>query len=103
LERTVSSVAGRKNRHPPATPDPDAVRALVSAFQSLRSLFPANYLCLFDSLALLYFLAMDGIYPTWVFAVRFDPWKAHCWLQTDTVLLNEEVDETSEYTPIMAI
>jgi Transglutaminase-like superfamily len=84
-------------------PDPARLHELVYAFRTLRSLFPKGYLCLFDSLALYLFLARHGIFPTWVFAVRFDPWGAHCWLQVHDLLLNEDLEEAEDYTPVMAV
>jgi hypothetical protein len=104
IENTVSAVSRRKAlRGPRQQLDLDRARHLAGVFQRLRRLFPANYLCLFDSLALLEFLARYNIYPTWVFAVRLEPWAAHCWVQYREFTFNEGVEEASRYTPIMVI
>ncbi|MFC4311363.1 lasso peptide biosynthesis B2 protein [Steroidobacter flavus] len=104
IENTVGAVAKRKARHSNhQTPDVERARQLTAVFQQLRSLFPANRLCLFDSLALLEFLARYDIYPTWVFAVRLEPWGAHCWIQEGPFAFNEDVEQTASYTPIMAV
>jgi hypothetical protein len=104
IENTISAVSRRKavrsSRHPM---DLDRARHLAGIFQRLRRLFPANYLCLFDSLALLEFLARYDVFPTWVFGVRLEPWAAHCWLQHEEFTFNECVEEVSRYTPIMVI
>src|SRR5277367_3312378 len=42
---------------------------LISAFKDLRPLYPRPYLCLFDSLALLEFLATHRLFPRVVFGV----------------------------------
>jgi hypothetical protein len=104
IESIVKSVRCRKyHRQKPDPIDLSAIRSLVAAFQRLRVLFPANYLCLFDSLALIEFLACYDFYPTWIFAVRFDPWAAHCWLQVGEVAVNEDPEITEDYTPIMEV
>jgi hypothetical protein len=104
IEDTVMSVARRKERRA-GNQAFDLARAqdLAAVFHKLRGFFPANYLCLFDSLALLEFLAKYRLYPTWVFGVRLEPWAAHCWVQHQQWLLNEEVEAAATYTPIMAI
>lgn len=104
IEATVMSVANRKARHASDSAfDPARAQQLTAAFLKLRGFFPANYLCLFDSLALLNFLASYGVYATWVFGVRLEPFAAHCWVQYRHYALNEEVEEAANYTPIMAI
>lgn len=104
LEDTVKAVEGRKARRAPHTQfELDKARELTAAFQTLRSLFPRNYLCLYDSLALLNFLARFDVYPTWVFGIKLEPWSAHCWVQEADFVFNEGVEEAAGYTPIMAI
>jgi hypothetical protein len=104
IEATVMFVANRKAKHAGGSAfDLARARQLTGAFLKLRGFFPGNYLCLFDSLALLNFLARYGIYPTWVFGVRLEPFAAHCWVQYRHYALNEEVEEAANYTPIMAI
>jgi hypothetical protein len=104
IEDTVMSVARRKQKHAFEQPlDEERARSLTAAFQRLRSFFPANYLCLFDSLALLEFLAKYHIFPDWVFGVRLEPWAAHCWVQHRHCTFNEDAEEAANYTPIMTI
>ncbi len=76
---------------------------LTLTFAAIRPQFPRNYLCLFDSLALVLFLARHGVSAKWVFAVREDPFDAHCWVQTDTIILNDFADRVAAYTPIMVV
>ncbi|MBM0107282.1 lasso peptide biosynthesis B2 protein [Steroidobacter sp. S1-65] len=103
IEATVMSVARRKEKRASRPIDMTRARALTAAFLKLRGLFPANYLCLFDSLALLHFLAKYDIHPTWVFAVRLEPWAAHCWVQHQQYTFNEEAEDAVAYTPVMVI
>lgn len=104
IQDTVCRVRLRKELCGPSEiGDLDRARELTSAFNRLRGLFPTDYLCLFDSLALIEFLASFRIFPTWVFAVRFEPWTAHCWVQHRHIVFNEQVEEAEDYTPIMTV
>jgi len=103
IEDVVNSVQRRKLREMrPQRPMTEA-RDLTSVFHRLRSFFPRDYLCLYDSLALIEFLAAYRIFPTWVFGVRLEPWAAHCWVQEGKFTFNEGIEEAAGYTPIMAI
>jgi hypothetical protein len=105
IERVVSAVARRNSirRSSVGGDDPQSARLAVTFFFRLRALFPKNYLCLFDSLALLEFLAAYSIFPHWVFGVRVEPWAAHCWIQQRDFILNDDVEEISDYIPILAV
>jgi hypothetical protein len=79
------------------------IRGVVLLYNKLRPLFPRNYLCLFDSISLLKFLSLYDYHPDIIFAVKLDPWNAHCWLQYGTVTLNESLAEACTYLPIMSV
>jgi len=76
---------------------------VIAAFKDLRPLYPRPYLCLFDSLALLEFLAGHSSYPRIVFGVVADPFQAHCWLEEGSVLLNDDPERVGRYKPIMSV
>lgn len=105
LHRTVQGVKDLRQhqRVGRETWDPVKTRALIGDFVALRYLFPRSYLCLFDSLALIHFLAAYGQFPTWVFGVDAEPFTAHCWLQEGSILLNDTLANVGRYTPIMAV
>lgn len=104
LENTIAAIARRKTRHEPQQLiDMTRARELTAIFYKLRTFFPSNYLCLFDSLALIEFLARYRVFPTWIFGVKLEPWAAHCWIQEGLFAFNEGVEEAAAYTPIMAI
>lgn len=104
IQNTVTAVAMRKARHASSQPvDLERARRLAAIFHRLRTLFPANYLCLFDSLALVEFLARYDVFPEWVFGVKLEPWAAHCWIQHQEFTFNESVEAAANYTPIMVI
>jgi hypothetical protein len=100
---TVHFVSRRRAQHNHQAFDLTRARELTSAFHRLRLLFPRDYLCLFDSLALLEFLAMQGVFPGWIFGVKLEPWAAHCWVQEAGFLFNDSVEEIADYTPVMAV
>lgn len=101
IKRVRSRTEAGKFRH--IVFDLHKAKRLVRDFLSLRPLFPRKYLCLFDSLALLEFLSMYGLHPSWVFGVQPDPFEAHCWLQYENVVLNDTMEVVSMYTPIMTV
>ena len=104
IQRTVLAVQNRKihadRQHPL---DVERARKLVHIFSRLRPLYPVDALCLFNSLSLIEFLARYKIYPSWVFAVQFEPWRAHCWVQHGEISFNQRIEEAVDYVPIMAV
>jgi hypothetical protein len=104
FSRTVAGLERRRHRGH-STGECDATRAapLIAIFKVLRPLFPRPYLCLFDSLALLEFLAGYDCPAHLVFGVVADPFEAHCWLQAGTVVLNDDLERTGRYKPILRV
>jgi len=83
--------------------DVDRSRALLRVFFRLRPfVFSAHKACLFDSLALTEFMARYDIHATWAIGVRTNPFKAHCWVQQATYVLNDNVENVRLFTPIVA-
>jgi hypothetical protein len=105
FESTVAVVQARRDCAKGATGpfNFERARILISVFKVLRLWYPRAYLCLFDSLALLEFLALHGLYPRWTFGVTADPFLAHCWLQEEAVVLDDSLARVSAYTPIMSV
>lgn len=105
FQAIVSSVRARKHRNMDAARpfDFERARSLISVFDSLRLFYPRPYRCLFDSLALLHFLARFGLYPDWVFGVTAEPFEAHCWVQAGSVALNDTIERVAAFTPIMNV
>ena len=102
MHRSVRGVSARRRKrgHLPAA-DGGELGELVAVFHHLRPLYGRKYHCLFDSLALLEFLARYRCFPHWVFAVRSAPFAAHCWVQHGDCVLNDTVENVRGYTPIM--
>jgi hypothetical protein len=76
----------------------------VAAFGRLRPLaFTARNACLFESLAVIEFLASFGVDASWVFGVQTAPFCAHCWVQVGDAVINDTVERVRGFTPIMAV
>lgn len=106
LRAISGQTADRKSRHlrgHAATALEDAIR-LTRIFLLLRPWYPRDYLCLFDSLALLEFLAHWRILPAWTFGVTADPFEAHCWVQYGDIVLSDTSDFSSRwFSPILVL
>ncbi|MND52856.1 hypothetical protein D3C81_514100 [compost metagenome] len=59
--------------------------------------------CLLKSMALKYFLNLNGFNTDLIIGVRANPFFAHAWLQIDNVVLNDDIDKVGDYQPIMRI
>lgn len=76
---------------------------LITSYHRLRRLVPVRKNCLLDSLALDRWLDARGPKRTLVFGVTTEPFLAHCWLQTEQMVLNDSYDHVRRYAPILAI
>jgi Transglutaminase-like superfamily len=82
----------------------DAARNAVAAYEKLRPLvFTSRDKCLFDSLALVNFLAHEDIFPRWVIGVKTGPFGAHSWVQSGHTVLNDLHENVRQFTPILAV
>lgn len=106
FERVIRRVRERKAAlGTQAAPlDVEHARKLVTTFMHHRVfLFSSKNECLYDSLALLEYLARHGIHADWVFGVQTRPFAAHCWVQHGDIVFNDTVEHVSGYTPIMVV
>lgn len=77
---------------------------LVTAFHALSPLFfSTRDACRYRSLCLLRFLTLYGLSPNWVFGVRLSPFQAHCWIETEGYVLNDDAGNVQEYRRILTI
>ncbi len=79
------------------------LRRETAKFRKLRPWYPRAYLCLFEAVALLEYLAARNHFPACIFAVQAEPFGAHCWVQAGATLLNESLEYAGRFTPIMSI
>jgi hypothetical protein len=106
FQLTVEAVRARKSYNASTcagATDFERARSLVSVFDRLRWYYPRSYLCLFDSLALIHFLANFQVFPDWVFGVSSDPFEAHCSVHLGGVVLNDTVERIPALIPIMCV
>lgn len=83
--------------------DVELIARLTLAFTQLLPWAPAQGACLYRGWLLRRILQSRGQTATWVFGVRTWPFGAHCWLQVDRFVLDDEPDRVAHYTPIMAV
>jgi len=103
LRRAVTRIQRRKKKYG-ATGVIDLTSACVHVghFLLLRPLFyAARGRCLFDSLVLVEFLSYYGLYPNLVLGVRTNPFKAHCWVESDGFIFNDNPAITRGYAAIL--
>jgi hypothetical protein len=105
LSRTLARIERRGLHADPSSVIDNGPRlsTLIAAFQTLRPLYPRSYLCLFDSLALLEFLAGYRFLPRVVFGVVADPFEAHCWLQDGSTVINDDLERVRKYKQILSM
>ena len=83
----------------------DLTRAarVTAAFVQLLPWDPAQAACLYRAWLLRRALQTRGLDAVWVFGVRTWPFAAHCWLQIEDRVLDDDPDRVAQYTPIMAV
>lgn len=81
-----------------------AMAVSVATFDMLRPLaFTSRDRCLFDSLALVNLLHLDGLDARWVIGVKDRPFAAHAWVQQDDLVLNDLHEHVRRFTPILIV
>ncbi|MDP3082851.1 MAG: lasso peptide biosynthesis B2 protein [Rubrivivax sp.] len=102
----ASAVAARRPR-PDHAVDGNAVQRLhgaMTTYEKLRPLvFTARDRCLFDSLALMNFLAGERLFPSWVIGVKTGPFRAHSWVQSGDLVLNDQHENVRRFKPILVV
>jgi hypothetical protein len=103
LQSTVARERARTHGATHRNFDQARARDLLTAFAALRVFWSTPRQCLFDALALRVFLARYGLHAHWVFGVRMNPFGAHCWVQHESIVLNDSVEFVRAFTPIMTV
>ena len=70
------------------------------SFHACRRLVPVQPRCLVDSLALRMFLARRRLDADLIFGVQNEPFLAHCWVQSGSLILNDALHHTRSFVPI---
>lgn len=95
-------VAHRLRRHERAVPgeDLEATISLTRQCEQLIPWVPFQGDCLFRSFLTLSVLRRAGHRVAWVFGVQTWPFRAHCWVQLEDLVLNDIAERVSGYAPI---
>jgi len=106
IHAIANAVAARRARHGHAGRGPDLqhLHGSMVTYDKLRPLvFTARDKCLFDSLALMNFLAAERLFPRWVIGVRTSPFRAHSWVQSGNIVLNDLHENVQRFKPILVV
>lgn len=103
--RPLKSVIDRvRASRSPSLGSSDAISGeALARYHRARRLVPIRKNCLLDSLALDSWLGKTGPQRRIVIGVTTEPFLAHCWLQTEAMLLNDNYDHVRRYTPILVV
>jgi len=80
-----------------------ALLAAARTFRRERLLVPVEPRCLLDSISLVRFLARRNLHANIVFGVTGDPFSAHCWVQEESLVLNDTVGNVQSHQPIRVV
>jgi hypothetical protein len=105
LEQARGSRSGARARGASSSLNGQTAMAVaVATFDMLRPLaFTSRDRCLFDSLALMNLLHLDGLDARWVIGVKDRPFAAHAWVQQDDLVLNDLHEHVRRFTPILIV
>lgn len=76
---------------------------IVRAFEATDRVIFGAKACLTRSLALHRLLAANGHRSALVFGVRLNPFRAHCWLQQNNVVINDTIEQIGMFRPLRAV
>lgn len=106
LQDILAATSRYRLRMTDSSTSPDAEQRTLAAaaeFNRLRRSVPIDTRCLIDSIAMTRYLARQHLYTNIVFGVCADPFSAHCWVQSGSVVLNDTVGNVLCHTPIRVI
>jgi len=100
----MGTIVRSADRRPGASPIlSNALLRYVADFHRWAPYAPTSAKCLLRSFMLLRGLRRQGFDAYWVFGVRTWPFHAHCWLQCEDVVLDEQPDHVRAFTPILVV
>lgn len=80
--------------------DETTLRNAIGSLRRLRLFVPTPRRCLPRALVTALFLRDHDIVVDFVFGVRAHPFDAHCWLEWNGMVVDDELDRVRHYTPI---
>jgi len=105
VQERITGLRARAARREVVTHSRLDIERCLEEWSFLRPLFiSSRRKCLTESLSLLEFLFLRGIYDArLVFGVTSSPFKAHCWLQSELEVWNDSPEFVRRFTPVMAM
>lgn len=101
--RSVRDLLDQSPSRPVRPERGEEAMAEAQLFDRWCTWIPGQGQCLYRAYLLRAFLAARGHGAAWVFGVRTWPFAAHCWLQIGDILLDDDLDRVSVYTPILKV
>lgn len=77
--------------------------AMIAAHRWARSALPFKDACLPASLALARGLSRAGGHYELIVGVKINPFAAHCWLEAESAVLNDDLETIRQFTPIRIV
>lgn len=105
LARTLERVRRRKRAVPTSTTvdDEGLGTQLARSFRDADATLGSLDLCVPRSVAMALRAARLGYRCDLVIGVKLRPFAAHCWVQRDHLLVNEQTDVARQFIPILVI
>lgn len=75
----------------------------LAAFLDTSIVTQTHDQCLRRSIAMVNYLAHYACCPLFVIGVRNNPFEAHAWVQSENMVLNDDVEKVGRFTPILVI
>jgi Transglutaminase-like superfamily len=85
------------------SPSSTALTEMVRSYDLAALLWSERDRCLPNALALAHDLTRHGLVVQLVFAIRIDPFQAHCWIQCGGTPLRTDPDVLRGFTPILVV
>ncbi|MBO9623961.1 MAG: lasso peptide biosynthesis B2 protein [Sphingomonas sp.] len=103
LERVIARWRARKTCSTRGG-DADAMaKRVASAYRASTLILGSHDHCLPDSLAVASQLLRYGVRAELVLGVKLDPFQAHCWVQMGDAVVNDSLDATRLFTPVLVV
>ena len=102
LHRMLLSLIGRRPML--GVPEGDQIiRRIGRALDRSEVLFPRSDRCLARSVAFRFLALVRGVDVRLVIGVVGKPFAAHCWVERDGMVLNDDLETVAQFTPILAV
>lgn len=102
-QKALSAIQSRRRSRSTRKGYEDRLTAIAAAYRWSGLLTGVHDLCLPRSIAMAQQCASDGVPVELVIGIRPDPFLAHCWVQHEGLVLNDDIDNVRTFTPILVI